>query len=194
MNAIKNLAPRLARRVHLPRRGSAEPPAPVLLPAPTFTPMSREIRQTRPIHISNGRHTAHGPGLPRRTPGLPGAIPHRPPADDGTLRRVRDGIRGIPVDAPDPDLSRADRFAADMRMPKRGGLPLFRLVARKRGWCGLNEEHPPESWSPLGAWHLAEQEQDILSAIATGTNTARVEARARQIATEQDWRGTGMSA
>lgn len=247
MNAITNLAPRLARRVRLQKRTAdaaatdrkadearrviAEKPAcqtapngtgarctcdfdcanywlrprgfaprnvaSTPLPAPTFTALPPTLRQTAPIRIT-GRHAQVRPVLPVRTAGPAPATPRRPPADVANLRRVRDAIRDIPVDAPDPNLSRAEKFTADMRHTT--GLPIFRRVARRRGWCGLNEEFPLATLSPLGAWRLEERERDLLNAIAAGEKTARIEvdgavqALRRQIATEQGWRGTGMTA
>jgi hypothetical protein len=191
VNAITNLAPRIARRVRSVRHGSEQTPAIAApLSAPTFTPT---LARTEPIRIT-GRHAQVRPVLPVRIPGPAPATPRLLPVDDEGLRRVRDAIRDIPVDAPDPNLSRAEKFTFDMRHTT--GLPIFRLVARKRGWCGLNEERPPAAWSPLGAWRLAELEQDLLNAIAAGTKTARIEvggtweALARQTATERGWRGT----
>jgi hypothetical protein len=196
MSAFKSLAPRLARRVRSARHAGEQAPAiaaPLPAPVATFTPTAHPtLRKTAPIRI--GRHAGQEASrghmvLPVRTPGPVPATPRPPAADDAALRRVRDGILGV---------SRADRFIADMR--HTSGLPIFRKVAGGRGWCGLNEERPPESWSPLGAWHLEEREQDILHAIAAGTKTARIEvgdaleALRRQIATERGWRGTGMTA
>ena len=194
MSAFKGIAPRLARRVRSARHGSTETPAiaaPLPAPVATFTPSSHPmLRKTAPIRIGRhaGQETSHGHMvLPVRIPGPGPAHPRPPAAGDAELRRVRDGILGV---------SRADRFTADMRHTT--GLPIFRKVAAGRGWCGLNEEHPPQSWSPLGAWHLEEQEQDILHAIAAGTNTARTEAgdalEALRRQTARGWRGTGMSA
>lgn len=241
MNAITNLAPRLARRVRSARHGAPVPVAAIAapLPAPTFTPT---LARTEPIRIT-GRHAQVRPVLPVRTPGPPPATPRQPVADDARMLRVLDGIRGVktgtvpegirrdqlsayvnaesvapggeasfiarvgeitvtshdrkPAEAA-PELSRAEEFTADMR--HTDGLPIFRRVARKRGWCGLNEERPPETLSPLGAWRLEERERDLLNAIAAGEKTARIEvdgavqALRRQIATEQGWRGTGMTA
>jgi hypothetical protein len=226
VNAITNLAPRLARRVRSARHGITEAPAPALLPAPTFTPT---LARTEPIRIT-GRHAQVRPILPVRIPGPAPATPRQPPADDAKMLRVLDGIRGvktgtvpesiwrnqlsayvnaesatpgggvsfiagvgeIAVASDDrkpavsaPGLSRAEEFTADMAHTT--GLPIFRRVARKRGWCGLNEEFPAATLSPLGAWRLEEREQDLLDVIAA-------DARACQAVTVQDWRGTGMTA
>ncbi|HMH90783.1 MAG TPA: hypothetical protein VK586_06810, partial [Streptosporangiaceae bacterium] len=88
-------------------RGLAEamyPPA-----APSFTPTARDLANTRPFPAPASRPVR---GTHART------TPRHEQQSPGTLRRVRDRLR----DLPDAPLSRADRFTADMRAPRKGGL------------------------------------------------------------------------
>lgn len=146
----------LNRFVRAPKHAAAEAPAafppgtavpdftaPVPLPAPTFTPVIREPANTRPFPAPASRTVR---GAHART------APKRPRQDDSTLRRVLDGIRALP-DAP---VSRADRFTADMRAGHKGGLPVFRFVAHKIGWCGLDEDPVPvmaPAERSMDVWH-----------------------------------------
>jgi hypothetical protein len=113
----------------------ADHPVNMPLPAPVLTAGVRDIAnamhpQAQPFTAPAG-HAARGAHA-RTTPR------HAPP-DGGTLLRVRDRLRDLPA----PPLSREQQFAADMRSPRKGGLPIFRSLASpsRLGWCGLNEEY-----------------------------------------------------
>jgi hypothetical protein len=166
MAAIATLPP--DHPVHMPLPATAVPAdlrryAEAMHPqAPTFTPTARNLANARPFPApaSAAVRGAHARTTPRHVQ-----------QDDGTLRRVRDGLRDLPA-AP---LSRAEQFTADMRSPRKGGLPVFRQVAHKIGWCGLNEEYSVAVLSPRGAERLKHWEQDCLHVIAAQVKTARIE-------------------
>jgi hypothetical protein len=137
---MNSLAQFLTRRRGAPKHGSDEQPAmpanaapspesPVSAPlaAPTFTPTALNLANTREFTV----HGTHARTAPRHVQ-----------QDGSTLLRVRNALR----DLPDAPLSRADRFAADMRSPRKGGLPVFRYVASRTtglGFCSLNEDYLP---------------------------------------------------
>jgi hypothetical protein len=169
---MNSLAQFLTRRRGAPKHGSDEQPAmpanaapspdsPVSMPlaAPTFTPTALNLANTREFTV----HGTHARTAPRHVQ-----------QDGSTLLRVRNALR----DLPDAPLSRADRFAADMRSPRKGGLPVFRYVATRigLGWCGLNEDYLPLAVpSPRGAERLKHWEHDCLHVIAAQVKTARIE-------------------
>ncbi len=74
--------------------------------------------------------------------------------------RIRRADAPVPEAGPAP--SRAERFIADMRF--RGGLPLFRQVAHKTGWCGLDTDHAWQEWVRWSTEGWAERERELLDA------------------------------
>lgn len=91
---------------------------PAFAPRPTFTP--RPVAETRPLEAL--------------------AAPPQEAFSDvrqdrDVLTRVLDGLKGL-------DTGRASSFAADFK-----GLPLFRQVARSKGWCGMQA-------APAGPGHV----------------------------------------
>jgi hypothetical protein len=185
---VNALSQFLGRRPHGSRHGAPETPmpanaapllnAPVSLPplAPTFTPTARHLASTQPF-------TAASPavrGTHART------APRHVQQDDGTLRRVLDALRDLPA-AP---LSRADQFTADMRAPRKGGLPVFRAVAHAVGWCGLDGDPAPvmaPGQRSLAAWH--QEARDAIDA-----RFAEAQAEIRHVLAERDRRESRIRA
>jgi hypothetical protein len=129
--------------------------------APSFTPAARSLANTREFAAAA---SPAGRGTHART------TPRHVQQERSTLERVRDRIRDLPA-AP---LSRAEQFTADMRAPRKGGLPVFRQVAHKIGWCGLNEEPAAVVLAP----HSAERwEHHGLALIALQAEAAQAELR-----------------
>jgi len=143
--------------------------------APSFTPTARDLANTRPFPAPVTARGTHARATPRHVQ-----------QDDGTLRRVRDRL----LDLPDAPLSRADRFTADMRAPRKGGLPVFRQVAHKIGWCGLDEDPAPvmaPGQRSMAAWH--EEARDAIDARFT-----EAQAEIRQFLAERDRRESRVRA
>lgn len=157
-------------------------PAGELRPAPVWTPCPP--RDTQPIAVV------------QPIPAVPGAharpVRRHAPEILTLLQRTRDGLLNLPPapapvtsqptavlvpsrPAPEPEpLSGAEQFAADMRMGRRGGLPVFRWAVRTYGWCGLDGNEAPAGW----AWWTTERwaRQDA-AVIAAQTEAARAEMR-----------------
>ena len=74
--------------------------------------------------------------------------------------------------------ARAQAFAADMRSPKAGGLPVFAEVARSVGWCGLHGEQP---WVGYARYTFARWQAEQMAAIDSLVALARAEAAGRTI-------------
>ena len=166
-------------------------------PAPTFTPLPGSVRATAPIRlpaspVPAGRHTAPGRIRVARTAraAIEQALRGIERIDFRALdaAKAREGLTHAgtrpadvdPLTAPDwpaadPAASRADQFIADMRMAKRGGLPLFRQVAREVGWRGLNEERPAPGPALGRPGRLDDWEADSRNLIAAWVKTARIE-------------------
>lgn len=162
--------------------------------APTFTP---NVRVTAPIHIPAGRHVHPGRIRVARTdmaameqalhgiehidwPCLDAAKAQEGLTHDEVRQATADPLTAPDWPVAEPAGSRADRFTADMRMAKRGGLPVFRQAARRAGWSGLNREPrslPLDTRGPRTADRFGES----FSLIAAQTDAARTEA-ARAIA------------
>lgn len=173
MSALKFLT----RRPRAPKHGTGQPampanaaPSPASMPlsapvataetaypqAPSFTPNADNLANTQPFTappIARGAHVR--------------ATPRREQQDNAMLRRVRDGIQALP---PAP-LSRAGQFAADMRSPRKGGLPVFRSVASRTaglglGFCGLGEDYRPLAVPGKRSMELwSEQAKDAADAL-----------------------------
>jgi hypothetical protein len=198
---VNGLGHFLTRRPRAPKHGSDEQllaavaalpadhpvsmplPAPVLTPdlrsyaeavhpqepaGPTFTPNARNLASTSPFpapapapasHAVRGTHVRSAPRRARH--------------DDGTLLRVRDRIRDLP-------LSRAGQFTADLQKAGNGGLPVFRAVVAARGFCGLDEEYLPAPLAMHGTQIWERWEQDSRRAIAAQARTAQMEIRGRR--------------
>lgn len=183
MNAITNLARRLPRRT----------PA---LAAPTFTPVARHlaetrqqaaVRQTGPMHVPQGRHTAPAPVRTGPTPAERAELLHRV---RGGLQKLPAGARAetghdvmdrfeadlrrhfagqllpVPGAVADSPLTRAGRFTRDARKPASGGLPVFRAVGKDAGWAGLDSLEP-------APWPIVTAARRSLALIGAQTEAAR---------------------
>lgn len=175
-----NVLQMLTRRPRAPKHGSDEQllpanaapspdspastplAAPVLAPqGPTFTPNALNLASTQPF-------SADAPPVTVAQGGHARTVRRHEQQEPGTLRRVRDGLRDLP-------LSRADQFTADLQKAEDGGIPVFRWVVARRGFCGLDEEYPVAVLSPRNAERLRHWEQDCLHVIAAQVKTARIE-------------------